>query len=121
MRQVSSTHKDLDIWQVAMDMVSSVYSMTCRLPNDEKFGLVAQMRRAAVSVPSNIAEGAARGSSAEFSRFLSIAQGSLAELETQIELVTRLKLCTVDTRLLSQVARIRQMNSVLIQRLRARV
>ena len=73
-----------------MDLVLAVYEVTRHFPKEEVFGLAAQLRRAAISVPSNIAEGAARRGSREFVQFLSIALGSLAELETQLELAVRL-------------------------------
>lgn len=76
-------HRDLQVWNEAMTLVRDVYQMTATFPKEEAFGLAAQMRRAAVSVPSNIAEGAGRGSRAEFRQFLFVARGSLAELETQ--------------------------------------
>jgi four helix bundle protein len=79
-----ATHRDLLVWQDSMKLVSVTYSLTKTLPREEAFGLVSQMQRAAVSVPSNIAEGAARGSTREFRQFLTIARGSLAELETQV-------------------------------------
>lgn len=85
------SHKDLAVWQRSLDLVSTVYSVTRTWPKEEVFGLTSQVRRAAVSVPSNIAEGAGRNSSAEFNRFLSIAQGSLAELETQLEIARRIE------------------------------
>ncbi len=85
-------HKKLDVWKVAMELCQEVYSVTESLPEAEKYGLVAQIRRAAVSIPSNIAEGAGRNSRAEFKQFLSIAQGSLAELDTQLELCGKLSL-----------------------------
>ena len=75
-----------------MSLVESVYRLTARFPDNERFGLVSQMRRAAISVPSNIAEGAARRSTPEYLRFLSIARGSLAELDTQIQIASRLEL-----------------------------
>lgn len=84
------THKDLDIWKLSMEMVVDIYEITKSFPDEEKFGLVSQMRRCAVSIPSNIAEGAARGTTKEFLRFLQIAKGSLAELETQMEIAFRL-------------------------------
>ena len=83
-------HKKLKAWQVAMEIVQDVYKFTQQLPGEEKYGLVSQMRRSAISIPSNIAEGAARRSSKEFVQFLHIAQASLAELDTQIELCVRL-------------------------------
>jgi four helix bundle protein len=84
------THKQLDTWQQAMLLVKMVYEATASFPREELFGLSSQMRRAAVSIPSNIAEGAARSGSKEFARFLDIARGSLAELDTQIEIAIML-------------------------------
>jgi four helix bundle protein len=81
-------HKNLDAWKVAMDLCRDVYVVTEDLPEGERYGLVSQLRRAAVSIPSNIAEGAGRNSKAEFVQFLGIAQGSLAELDTQLTLCT---------------------------------
>src|SRR5262245_26169343 len=78
--------KDLFVWQKGMAIAQCTYRLTSGFPADEKFGLVAQMRRAAVSIPSNIAEGQARHTTAEFVRFVSIAEGSVAELETQVRL-----------------------------------
>ena len=79
-------HAKLDVWKLSMEMCGDVYQLCRMLPEDERYGLSSQMRRAVVSVPSNIAEGASRGSRKEFARFLGVAQGSLAELETQLEL-----------------------------------
>ena len=78
------THRDLEVWQRSMRLVQQIYQFTSNFPNGERFGLTSQMRRAAVSIPSNIAEGAARGTTREFCYFLRIARGSLAELETQV-------------------------------------
>ena len=78
------SHKDLDIWKRPIELVKELYALTREFPIEEKYGIVQQMRRAAISVPSNIAEGSARDSNLEFAHFLSIAQGSLAELETQL-------------------------------------
>ncbi len=83
-------HQDLRVWQAAMVLVERVYAVTSAFPTDERFGLTSQVRRAAVSVPSNIAEGRGRGSNLEFVRYCSIAYGSLMEVETQLELARRL-------------------------------
>lgn len=80
---------DLMAWQKAMNLVEEVYDITKRFPREELYGLTNQLRRAAVSIPSNIAEGQSRGSR-DFVRFLSIAQGSLSETETQMEIAFRL-------------------------------
>ena len=78
------THKDLRVWQQSIEMVTSIYLMTKAFPKDELFGLVSQMRRAAVSVPSNSAEGYARGTDREKLHFLRISSGSMSEIETQL-------------------------------------
>ena len=83
-------HEQLDVWQDAMDLVVLTHRFSQRCPDSERFSLTAQIRRAAVSVPSNIAEGAARRSRPEYLRFLSIARGSLAELSTQVQIAVRL-------------------------------
>lgn len=77
-------HYDLELWKESMRLAVTVLRLTAEFPQDEKFGLSSQLRRSAVSVPSNIAEGSARGSRAELKRFLLIARGSLAELDTQL-------------------------------------
>jgi len=84
------SYKDLVLWQRAMELTSLAYQFSVLLPPDERFGLTSQLRRAAVSVPANIAEGRQRSTTKDFLRFLSIAAGSLAELETLIELAGRL-------------------------------
>ncbi len=90
-QEYKQNYKDLLIWQKGLDLVVQVYLLADKFPNAETYGLKGQMQRAAVSVPSNIAEGQARGSTnAEFSRFIRIALGSLAEVDTQLELSIRL-------------------------------
>ena len=84
------THKDLEIWQRSIDLVENVYAQTKDFPQKEMFSLVPQIRRSAISVPSNIAEGAARHSNKEFIHFLYVALGSLSELETQCLIAKRL-------------------------------
>ena len=83
--------KKLKAWQLAFDIAEKIYAITKSFPDDEKFGLVRQMRKCAVSVPSNIAEGAGRNTKKEFVNFLHIAQGSLSELDTQLELSLQLQ------------------------------
>lgn len=84
------THKDLDVWKKAMELVVSVYKTTSSFPREEIYGLTSQIRRAAVSIPSNIAEGAARNHDNEYRQFLYIALASSAELETQLIISNRL-------------------------------
>ncbi|NOY23677.1 MAG: four helix bundle protein [Acidobacteria bacterium] len=78
------THKDLDVWKESIRFVKRIYQATSSFPKSELYGITNQMRRSAVSIPSNISEGAARGSTKEFIRFLYISLGSLSELETQL-------------------------------------
>jgi len=84
--------RELIVWQKSMDLAVGIYRATEKYPKSELFGLALQMRRAAVSIPSNIAEGQSRNSRNEFRHFLGIARGSLAELKTQIELSSRLEM-----------------------------
>jgi len=83
-------HERLEVWRDAMDLVEAVYRFSNSFPDSERFGLTSQIRRAAVSIPSNIAEGAARRSTPEYLRFLSIARGSLSEMDTQQQIACRL-------------------------------
>jgi four helix bundle protein len=85
------THKDLDVWKIAIDFVTTIYETTSLFPKEEIYGLTSQIRRSAVSIPSNIAEGAGRKSKTEFKQFLYIALASAAELETQIIIAKNLK------------------------------
>ncbi|MGA2152338.1 MAG: four helix bundle protein [Geobacteraceae bacterium] len=79
-------HRKLEVWKASMDFVKDIYQATETFPGTETYGLVSQMRRASVSIPSNLAEGAARLGPKEFRQFLNIAQGSISELDTQIKL-----------------------------------
>lgn len=83
-------HKKLDAWKLSMDLVIDVYRITDNFPREERYSLIDQIRRAAISIPSNIAEGAARQTKKEFANYLHMAQGSLSELDTQLELARRL-------------------------------
>ena len=87
-------HKDLDVYKKSVEMVVEVYGLTAKFPKEEMFGLVSQIRRSATSVPSNIAEGSARNSAKDYVRFLYIALGSAAELETQLLIASRLSFIT---------------------------
>ncbi len=78
------THKDLEVWQKSIDLVTNIYKLTANFPIEEKYGLVSQLRRSAVSIPSNIAEGASRQSNKEYIQFLYVSLGSLMELDTQL-------------------------------------
>ena len=91
MAQVNS-HEDLEVWQLAMTLAEDCYGLSASFPADERFGLTSQLRRSAVSVPSNIAEGFGRGQTPGFLQYLRIAQGSLREVETQIALAVRLQM-----------------------------
>ncbi len=84
-------HEKLDVWKRSMDLVVRIYKATEIFPTHERYGLTSQIRRAAVSIPANIAEGAARQSSKEFAHFLSNAQGSASELETELLIAQRLE------------------------------
>ena len=83
-------HKNLEVWQESVTFATAIYKATEAFPKSEIYGLTSQMRRAAVSVPSNVAEGAARSSAKEFAHFLSISGGSLSELDTQIQIAANL-------------------------------
>ncbi len=106
MRREGRKHYDLALWQQAMLLVKHVYEATRVFPAEEKFGLISQMRRAAVSVPSNIAEGAARQTNKEFVQFLVIARGSLSELDTQFLLAKDLAFTPGQPELESQIDRV---------------
>lgn len=113
-------HKKLDVWKLSMELVLAAYKVTETLPNEERFGLTAQIRRSAVSIPSNIAEGAARQTKREFANFLHVAQGSLSELDTQLDLANMLRYSSIDERALAErlMLRIDKMLTQLIRRLR---
>ncbi|CAL2075895.1 four helix bundle protein [Tenacibaculum sp. 190524A02b] len=88
--------ENLKIWQKSIELTKAVYLLVSKLPSDEKFGLTSQIKRSAISIPSNIAEGAGRNSQNEFKHFLSIANGSTYELQTQLLLVIELNLINKD-------------------------
>ena len=89
-------YRDLIVWQKGIVLAKKVFELTRRIPSEERFGLISQMRRAAVSVPSNVAEGQARRTTGEFINSLSHAEGSLAELDTQLVLSNEFNYCTLE-------------------------
>ena len=102
-------HKKLEVWKTSMDFVVDVYSLFEQYPNEEKYGLVAQVRRAAISIPSNIAEGCSRNNAKETIQFLHIALGSLSEIETQLILSERLGFIQPDDSLNNKIGNIRNL------------
>jgi four helix bundle protein len=112
-------YRDLIVWQKAMGLAEATYRLTQRFPNEEKFGLTSQARRAAVSIPANIAEGYGRGTRPAYINFVRIAQGSLKELETHLILAERIGLCAAaETRdLLAEADEIGRMLRGLISKL----
>ncbi|MDQ3667355.1 MAG: four helix bundle protein [Acidobacteriota bacterium] len=114
-------HQKLDAWGKSVDLVVEVYKATERFPKEEKYGLTSQIRRAAVSVPANIAEGAGRYSQKEFAHFLSNAQGSTSELETELIIAHRLGYLseTMFSQLITDLERIGRLITGLSRRIRA--
>lgn len=106
--ELARTHKDLDIWRKGISLVERVYELTELFPKEEIYGITSQMRRASISYPGNIAEGAARSSIKEFIQFVYIAMGSLSELETQVIVSSRLCYHN-DLSVLEEIENIRKM------------
>src|ERR1700730_7301771 len=96
MENKPQSYKDLNVWQKGIELAKLIYSLTARFPTEKRFGFVSQMRRAAVSIPSNIAEGQARHTTGEFIQFISHAEGSVAELNPQLILAAELNFCSND-------------------------
>jgi len=117
---MGGTYSDLEVWQAAMDLVTRVYEITRFFPKEEIYGLTSQLRRAAVSVPSNIAEGKGRSSDKELVQFLNHSRGSLFEIETQVAIARRLSYIAEEPceTILRQTARVGQLLNGLIRALR---
>lgn len=117
------THKDLDVWKLSIDFVTEIYALTARFPKEEQFGLTNQIRRASISVPSNIAEGAGRRSDKEFLQFLYISLGSIQEVDTQILISLNLNYLTKSEYeiLLTKLDQISKMLSGLIKSVKERL
>ncbi len=120
--RVIKGYRDLVVWQRAMDLVTATYRLTASFPREEKYGLVQQLKRAAVSVPSNVAEGHGRDHLGDYLHHLSVANGSLMELETQLMIAGRLGYVSreVEERILAQGAEVGRMLSGLARALRKR-
>lgn len=103
------THKDLDIWIKGISLVTDIYNLTKNFPKEERYGLTSQMRRAAISYPCNISEGAARKSKTEYIHFIYIALGSLSELETQVIIANNLGYISCIDDLLTELEALRKM------------
>jgi len=119
---MSGTYEDLEAWQLAMDLVESVYRHTEEFPRQESYGLTSQLRRAAVSVPSNIAEGKGRSSDRELLQSLNHARGSLYEVQTQLKIARRLQYVSAESadQLDSRAAEVGRLLNGLIRAFRAR-
>ncbi len=111
------THKDLEVWKQSIDLVTDIYRITEGFPKSEGFGLTSQMRRASVSLPANISEGAARNSTKEFIQFIYIGLGSLSELETLLIISENLRFMQSEP-FLNRITALRKMLIRLIQSLR---
>jgi four helix bundle protein len=111
-------HKDLDVWKKSIDLVAQIYEISKNFPKEEMFGLQGQVRRAAISIPSNIAEGASRNSKKEFIQFLYVALGSASEVETQIILAQKIGYLNDVNKILLNIEDIKKMLNGLISFLR---
>ena len=109
-----TSHKDLQVYKESLLLVKDIYLLVALFPKDELFGLTSQMKRSAISIPSNIAEGAGRKGSAEFVRFLYISLGSLSELETQLDIAVMLNFCEKREDIIKRIFYIKNMLSKLI-------
>ena len=116
------THKDLEVWKRSVDLVTFIYDVTRDFPKEEIYGLTNQIRRAAVSIPSNISEGAGRNHKKEFIQFLYVSLGSVAELETQFIIANNLNISTKESliKIQNELTAIRKMISGLIINLKSR-
>ena len=116
-----NSHKDLEIWKKSIDLVVNTYKLTSNFPDNEKFGLVNQMRRASVSIASNIAEGSGRKSTREYINFLYISIGSLAELDTQYIIAQKLNYLQEIDPILKEIKSIMLMTNSIIKKLQTRI
>lgn len=122
MTDKAGSYEDLIVWQRGISVVKKIYRLTSRFPSEEKYGLTSQMRRSAVSIPSNIAEGQARHTTQEFIRSISNSEGSLAELSTQLVIARELEYCEQAdlTPIRDELAELRKMLNALRRKLQAK-
>lgn len=113
-------HKDMDVWKKAIGLVTNIYTITNKFPKEEMYGITSQIRRAAVSIPSNIAEGAARQSDKELIQFLHIALGSVAETETQLTIATNIGYLKDSPDLFQEIENLKKMILGLIKYLKGK-
>ena len=113
-------HKNLDVWVIALELVKQVYDLTKILPRNEQFALSDQLRRASVSIPSNIAEGFGRDSNKEIVRYLVIARGSVNEIEAQYEIVVKLQFCEPNPELIRLISTTRKLLCGLIKKFKSK-
>jgi len=118
---IITTHRDLKVWQMAVELVVELYRMTENFPKTEQFGLTAQIRRAAVSIPSNIAEGATRKNTKEYIQFLYIALGSISEIDTQLEIAKRLDYAKAEPEIEDHLLQVKKMLVSLIKTLQSKL
>lgn len=121
MRRFERSHQKLDAWKVAMDLVTELYRELEHFPKHEQYGLCSQIRRSAISVPANIAEGAGRESRKEYLRFLHIARGSISELETELEIAKRLRYIGADAKAIALIERSSYLLNGLIRHIRTQL
>ncbi|MBC8196763.1 MAG: four helix bundle protein [Candidatus Marinimicrobia bacterium] len=110
-----SDYKDLNVWKISIDFVENIYKIANNFPKEEVFGLSSQLKKAVISIPSNIAEGANRNTNKEFVQFLYIALGSASEVETQLIIAKRLNFVNVIDDELENIMKIRKMLNALIR------
>ena len=106
---IKMNHKDLDVWKKGMDLVEEVYKLTANFPSNEMYGLSNQLRRAAISIPSNIAEGASRKGDKELLYFINVAIGSIAEIDTQMLIAARLKYVGEHNQIFDKITEVRKL------------
>jgi len=111
-------YKKLNVWKESIELVKQVYVVTTNFPKEEKYGLISQLRRASVSIPSNIAEGNSRSSDRDYKRFVEIAYGSALELETQLIISVELKFIDENNEIFSQLEQVKKLLSGFIKYLK---